>query len=255
MDNSAPSTRTPQATLRSRLTLDEVGSVLRESAIQAAVSTVVVLVIGSVALQLVSAVAHDMIPSAPPIFAEKSSATPALVQKSWSFLKGHGFVLVFSVLFAAGTTRRLRGLSGCKPGRLDSVLRAGYRLSDHWFELFVGNAIGAFVSALGIYFASQFSFGRIIGQWLTGAIQPALERLAAAIVGGNGVETCQAWLAWYGENQIRFLFWFLYVAAIGDDLGIPNFKTLARFAWRKFCPKPPPVPPVDPGSLESPKGN
>jgi len=254
MDNSAPAP-TPEASLRSPPTPNEIGKVLRESAIQAAVSAIVVLVIGSVALQLVSALAQDMIPSTPPIYAEKSSATPALVQKSWSFLKGHGFLLVFSVLFAAGTTRGLRGLYGYKSGRLDSVLRAGYRLSDHWFELFVGNAFGAFVSAMGIYFAGQFTFGRIIGQFLMGVIQPALERLAAAIVGGSGVESCQAWLAWYGENQIRFLFWFLYVAAIGDDLGLPNFKTLARLAWRRFCPTRPPIPPVDPGSVEATKGN
>ncbi|HWW01402.1 MAG TPA: hypothetical protein VNZ64_17025 [Candidatus Acidoferrum sp.] len=36
--------------------------------------------------------------------------------------------------------------------------------------------------------------------------------------------TCQC------QNQFKFTFWFFYTAAICDDLGLPNFKTLGRYA-------------------------
>ena len=39
---------------------------------------------------------------------------------------------------------------------------------------------------------------------------------------------------WYGDNQFKFMFWLFYSAAICDDLGLPNYKALARFLWQRF---------------------
>src|SRR5262249_20168371 len=137
-------------------------------------------------------------------------------------------------LFAADATRRLRILYRCKRGTVDSVLKVGSRLADNWFGLFVGNAIGAMVSAIVAYYVGQFSYLKVFWGWLVAVVQPSLLTLGAALLGEGRMDTLQGWWSWYGENQIRFLFWFLYVAAICDDLGVPSFKTLARRIWRKI---------------------
>ena len=59
------------------------------------------------------------------------------------------------------------------------------------------------------------------------------QNLAESLLGKGSAGSFHDWASWYGDNQYRFTFWFLYLAAIGDDLGIPNFKTLGRWLGRK----------------------
>jgi hypothetical protein len=42
------------------------------------------------------------------------------------------------------------------------------------------------------------------------------------------------WFSWYGDNQMKLNFWIIYLAGAFDDLGVPNYKTLARWAWRRY---------------------
>jgi hypothetical protein len=52
---------------------------------------------------------------------------------------------------------------------------------------------------------------------------------------GSLSDLVERWSTWYGVNQTKFAFWLLYSAALCDDLGLPNYKTLARRAWNRFC--------------------
>jgi hypothetical protein len=51
---------------------------------------------------------------------------------------------------------------------------------------------------------------------------------------GPGAGSVGRWYWWYGQNQAKFLFWLLYSAAICDDLGLPNYKTLIRWGGRRL---------------------
>jgi hypothetical protein len=211
-----------------------------ETAFQTFVSTFVVLLLGSLALGLVSGLWHDMIPSAPAILPTKPEAdvTSSFMQNGWASLKDHRFVLVFGMLFSVRMLARLRAYHRSERGTIDAMLLVGSRLADNWFGLFVGNAFGAIVSAFTIYYVSQFSYPQMLCHWLIDLSQPELKNLAVTLLGGSRVDRIQGMLAWYGGNQIRFLFWFLYLSAICDDLGLPNFKTLARRIWLRAQSKP-----------------
>jgi len=50
---------------------------------------------------------------------------------------------------------------------------------------------------------------------------------------GGWMSHVKAWFNWYGDNQLRLNFWVIYLGAICDDFGIPNFKSLARWFWRR----------------------
>jgi hypothetical protein len=69
---------------------------------------------------------------------------------------------------------------------------------------------------------------------LLAATLPALKTIGTFVFGSAIVNFVGGMFAWYGDNQIRFNFWILYVAAVCDDLGIPNLKTLARLLWARW---------------------
>jgi hypothetical protein len=47
----------------------------------------------------------------------------------------------------------------------------------------------------------------------------------------------KVWWSWYDQNQLKFNFWLIYLAAVCDDFGIPNLKSLVRWGWRKWRAK------------------
>jgi hypothetical protein len=57
---------------------------------------------------------------------------------------------------------------------------------------------------------------------------------AIRLAGGSLPDLVERWFSWYGANQAKFAFWLLYSAALCDDLGLPNYKTLARRPWNRF---------------------
>jgi hypothetical protein len=73
----------------------------------------------------------------------------------------------------------------------------------------------------------QFTFANLVLHWLLESVLASLQSLAHQFLGG-GADTVTAWCSWYVDNQLKFTFWFFYLSAICDDLGIPNFKTLGR---------------------------
>jgi branched-subunit amino acid ABC-type transport system permease component len=98
----------------------------------------------------------------------------------------------------------------------------------------VGNAFGALISAIVIYLVEMFTGTSFLIKLLLAAILPGVKAIATFIFGASIVNFVGSTLDWYGDNQLRFNFWILYVAAICDDLGLPNLKTLARFLWSRW---------------------
>ena len=80
----------------------------------------------------------------------------------------------------------------------------------------------------------QFSWAQAVFHWVLATIGSALQTVSEHVFGMERTDGMRAWFDWYGDNQLKFNFWFLYVAAICDDLGIPNVKTLARLLWRRL---------------------
>src|SRR6266566_4368794 len=93
---------------------EKLPDVLWESAVEAAVQTILILVMGGLALDIVGDLFHDMIPSAPPGLAgtpgveAESSAT----WRHWrSSFAEYQFPIVFAFLFVLLASRRLFGRS------------------------------------------------------------------------------------------------------------------------------------------------
>jgi hypothetical protein len=209
-----------------------IGSVLWESATEAAMKTALILLLGSVAMGLVGGLLHDMAPSAPPgIEAKPFSRGHGLGVFASAFQK-HRVIIVFALVFGLTTLARLRPFSG--PNN-DSVARqAGRRFSADWFGVVVGNAFGAMGIAIALYWLERVSIARWIYGWLIGAALPAIQDVGNLLLGKARVDLISDWLAWYADNQLKFNFWIIYLAAICDDLGIPNFKSLGRWLWRRL---------------------
>jgi hypothetical protein len=214
----------------------DIGSILWESAVESFVRAILVLVMGSVAIGLVGGILHDMTPSLPPALegrlhsTTKSFAPPRLLSED------HLFYIVFSVLLVINVRARLTGrMKNGQPSMAATrVEKICSELSKEWFGLIVGNAFGAMVSAWAVVWVQQFSLAQWCLHWLASLVLPAIQRLAANIFGPARADSIQGWFDWYDENQLKFSFWLLYLAAICDDLGIPNLKTLGRWSWRKI---------------------
>jgi hypothetical protein len=214
----------------------DIGSILWESAVESFVRAILVLVMGSVALGLVGGILHDMTPSLPPALGgrlhsnTKSFAPPRFLSEEHLFYIVFGVLLVINV--RARLTERMKKERASKAAtRVEKIRR---ELSKEWFGLIVGNAFGALVSAWAVVWVQQFSLVRWCFHWLAGLMLPAIQNLVTDISGPARADSIQGWFDWYNDNQIKFSFWLLYLAAICDDLGIPNLKTLGRWLLRKI---------------------
>ena len=140
---------------------------------------------------------------------------------------------MFCVVFALNVWGRLRNAAGEETERASRLTRASRHFSQHWFGLIIGNAVGAVIAAMVAVWVQQFTLTRMLfGWWLASAaegMQPAMHGFLGARTG----DALNAWVHWYGDNQLKFTFWLFYLAAIGDDLGIPNFKTFGRWLGRR----------------------
>jgi hypothetical protein len=220
------------------LSLDRVVSTLFESAVEALVKTILVLIFGSIALGIAGEIWRQMTPSAPPGFEIRPEAelTPGM---GWSaraaWFNEHVWLILFGIIFAGTLGIRLmrRGGTGEKSRARSRLERLASRLSEEWFGLIVANAFGAMVCAIVLVSVQQFSFSRMVIQWLLSSLLGGIRNIASNLFGTTAVDSMQAWVNWYGANQIKFNFWFFYVAAICDDLGIPNLKSLGRRMGRR----------------------
>ena len=209
-----------------------IGRVLWECALGAAVNAFLVLLLGSIAFGIVNGIWRDMTPSLPPGFSQSKSpdAGSSGAHHAWHLSAQTRFLVVFAILFSVSVWARL-GRHGSDYAA--SAQKLGRRISHGWFGLIVGNAFGAMVAAIVVCWVQKFSLSQLLFQWVWSMVWVPIQTMFAHVFGDSG-HAVEAWFNWYGANQFRFSFWFLYVTAICDDLGLPNFKTGTRLLWRRW---------------------
>ena len=223
-----------QPSLQNPVTLGKVTDILWETAVASLVNTFLVLLFGSIAFGIVSGIFHDMVPSLPlglshSVSAEAEAASP---HSSWQTSYQQRFVLVFAILFTVSAWARLsrHSVDPLTSRRAARVQRLGRRIAEGWFGLIVGNAFGAMIAAMVASWVQQFSFTQVVLHWLWSVIGVPIHGILERVDSSAGID---GWFSWYNANQLKFSFWVFYLAAICDDLGLPNLKTVARLVWRR----------------------
>jgi hypothetical protein len=222
-----------------RVSIDTVVEILWETAASTLLKAFFATIFGSIAFGIVGELCKDMAPSMPPGFSHQQKAEAEQSQKPhvWpDLIQKHQFAIVYGAIFIPTVGFRLRNLMYGAPAIAprSRLSRIGRRLSENWFGLMVGNAFGAMIAAVVLVWVSQFSWLQFLLHMLLGAFLPSLKDIVGWLFGHRMGNALGAWLDWYGDNQLKFTFWVLYIGAICDDIGIPNFKSLGRWAWRKY---------------------
>ena len=202
-----------------------------DCAMNAAVSAFVIVLLGKIALGIVSGVAGRMIPSALPGF-EGGAASDYVSNTGvwWDALFSLRFKIFYAAMFLICLRQQLASASPAQnaQGRVPRWQRIGRLFSENWFGSLIGNAFLAMGLAIALARIPDFSFWKWSWNWL----------ISVTPVGGwfnDGPLTwLKPWLAWYDHNKVKFYFWLIYFAAVCDDFGIPNFKTLTRWLWRRW---------------------
>jgi hypothetical protein len=212
-----------------------VGEILWDSAKEALFMAFLVSILGSIAIGILSGICGRMTPSLPPGLEEH----PALTNwwhASQNAIHRHAFAILFLVLFVVKSALRMAHYSSDPRQRKAAarMLWATRRISRDWFHLLIKNAFAAFVGVLVLQFLQNFSLTHWLWEAVRNVFSPVLQA-AVRLVGGSLAGLVERWVSWYGANQTKFAFWLLYSAALCDDLGLPNYKTLARWAWNGFC--------------------
>lgn len=211
------------------------------SAIDAFVKTILILVMGNVALGILGGIFSAMTPTLPGFLHSGSAEnvnSSSTLHEWWSSVHEHQFIIIYSILFVVFVRMRLARiypqLAGSSSWGGIRLQKISVRLSKDWFHLIVGNAFGALISAIVLYFVGNFTGVRLLFNLVLAAILPTIQAVATFIFGATVTNFLGGLISWYGDNQLRFNFWLLYVAAVCDDLGIPNLKTLTRLLWTRF---------------------
>jgi hypothetical protein len=145
----------------------------------------------------------------------------------------NSFWIIFAVLYVViAATQFARFLNDPAHRRFAArLLLINRRVSGHWFRLLVLNAFAAWLTAMVLVVIQKFSWTQILWNLIGGLVQPVVHAIAS-VVPGSGL--LGRWYSWYGQNQGKFLFWLFYSAAICDDVGLPNYKTLLRWGVRRL---------------------
>lgn len=224
--------RSPERPL---LNLESIAAILWECAWNAFIRAFLIQILATVAIDILSDVFREMTPSLPPIGLKlKAENNPGLFSHVLRpFVARNEFWIIFALLFTATSAARfVPHLRVPKHRRLAAVVvRLNRRIFGHWFKLFVLNAFAAWVSTIIIIAVQQFSWMQIAWNVLSSVVQPLFEGMASILPGGGSLNH---WLEWYSQNQAKFLFWLLYSAAICDDLGLPNYKSLLRLSGQRL---------------------
>jgi hypothetical protein len=207
--------------------------VIFTSATEALGSAFLLWILGGVALGIAGNFAGGMVPSLPPSFAAQDSAGghhSGHHSAWWHAVRGGAFVIFFAIFFIHSLWVGFRDQGRGGRGRMLRILS---NLREHWFGLIVGNAISAWVAVLVLGIVQGFSPWQMFWQWAWGMVLPFVEQIGHWSFGDTASSGLGAWISWYGANQGKLTFWFIYLCEAFDDLGIPNIKTLARWAWRR----------------------
>jgi hypothetical protein len=221
----------------SMLTPEKALGIVWESAVESFVSALLVMVFGSIAIGVVGGIWREMAPSLPPGFTPqpKAEATPPT---NWGWVPSssqHRLLILFGVIFVPTVwARLLRCRSDALPKSRTRLTRITRTLSKQWFGLVVGNAFGAMIAAIVVTSFARFTPLKMLLAWLIDSAAAWFQNVIAWLFGSRTGGALQAWLNWYGLNQLKFTFWFFYLAGICDDLGIPNFKALGRWLKRRY---------------------
>ena len=230
---------------RPTLTLRRFTATLWDSAWEALVWAFFIRLFGSIALGILGGIFGEMTPSLPPGWAGKPlpEAVPSPIWDAFrTGFSQHQFATLVVVIWVARAASRLARFSQNKKYRRAAawLVRASHRIGDEWFGLLVSNAFAAFFGVMILQWSQAFS----VAGWLWGAVGDLLSPLTHAIMGvhssGGLFHALASLFSWYGDNQFKFAFWLLFSAGICDDLGLPNYKSLARWLWcklrRRFAP-------------------
>ena len=243
MDKPAAEISSEKRVLAQAPSLDRLPSILWESAVEAFVQAIIISILGTVAIEIAGGICHEMTPSAPPLFshkpvaeAEPEAQAPTHLNIGSSFLE-HKFGILFFLLFGLKVWSQMTGrafLTDPANGSPTHAQRIGKHLAENWFGLIVKNAFGALVSAIVVVWVQQFSAWYWIRHLLLDSALSTIKAFFTQVFGVTGSNAIGSWFSWYGENQLKLTFWAFYIAAICDDLGIPNFKTLGRWCWARM---------------------
>jgi len=239
-----------------RLTGSKVTDILWDSAWEALVLGFVVLIFGSIVFGFVSSVWRDMTPSLPPGPGSEPKLEAEGSPLDFSFFPEHRYALIFLVLFGSIAAGRLLQYAPREGQRRAApwAKRAFKRISDQWFGLIVLNAFVTVIAVMIIKFTQQFTLTAFLWH-IVGDLVTSLLQAVAKLFSTDAVTYVKNLAAWYVANQPRLLFWLLYTAAICDDLGLPNYKTLGRFLWRRFFKSEQPTAAVAPVACSSKESN
>ena len=211
--------------------------VLGETALQALLGGVGVMIAIGLTRWLLLGLLGDMLPAVPVDLAQEEGARlgswlQAIVAGYDESPYRYAYLVSFVGLAFYNLTTAGRELSeGSFAARLEERWRWA---AQNWFSLLIGNAWGAFIGAIVILFLAQFSLIRILIEAVLTALQPLLYSVAELVASGDQVATAELAVAWYGEHELRLLFWSLYLSNVLDDLGAPNLKSLWHRARARF---------------------
>jgi hypothetical protein len=219
---------------RRTLTPPKAATILWDCAWEALILAFLVQLFGNIAVRMVGNVWSRMTPSLPPGLASelgvKSDASP-----TFSFSSRDRLALIFVLLFVGLAAGRLMRYSRNQERRNAAawLTRITRRVSAEWFGIVVINAIIASVMVPVLQITSQFTLTKVLWNLLGGLVQPVIQAAAGFLPDGP-VAVIKGLANWVSANQLKFSFWLLYSAAICDDLGLPNYKTLGRSLSRRF---------------------
>lgn len=201
--------------------------VIVASAKEAFGSALVLWLLGGVALGIAGAFAGNMIPSPPPGF-EGQYSWKSHHHGGWHMFHQRAFVIFFAIFFIHSLWVGFHARPG---GRIPRILS---NLRKNWFGLIIGNAIGAWVAVLILGLLPNISLWRMLWHWVWGMILPILGGIAHFVFGDAAADGVGNWLSWFDANRLKLTFWIIFLGGAFDDLGVPNYKTLARWLWRRM---------------------
>ena len=209
------------------------------SAWEAAWQAFMVQLLGGLAVGIAAGLCRGMVPSMPPGFAVKPDAESdsAPAARNWHHLfYQYQFAVIFGILFTGKFLARLASYSaGVHHHAVVAWFRRfSRRLSNNWFGLIVGNAFTAWVTVVVLQWTQQFSWTHWIWQGIWDVFQPAFHSAISGLPGSGWFQKVGRLFSWYNQNQLKFTFWFIYMAGICDDLGLPNLKTFVRWLRRRW---------------------
>jgi len=231
----------------------EIPGIVLECAFNAVAQGFIVLVLGGIAVSILGGLLHDKIPSAPPGLG--GSINPgAVTAAAWHSVSGvakaNRLWIISAIFFAQAMWIRFYPQSDKKSSSRAAkrLSHAFSELSSNWFSLLIGNAFVASVTAVLVVFAGNFSVTKILLHTFLGGFVDWLTRLGGAVIGTGPMHMIHGQWSWFLANQFKFTFWLLFLGAMLDDLGLPNFKTLGRWLWRRLRRSVRPEPPRPPAT-------